>query len=260
MIENDLDDGAPTRDRSTFSLRRWSQRKHEVAREARTNPRAPETGSVPPVAADPLAPGAQDVASGASVTWPGIEQAAPASPSTAPPVAVPLAADLPPVDTLTVDSDFSPFMRPGVDAGLRREALKKLLHDRRFNVMDGLDVYIDDYTKSKPIEPSLARELLARLHPRASAEPVPPDEAAMLPVQHESDGTDAAPIRDDAEEVRIAIVPESAMPAAKASSESPAPAAGASTAATKPESTAATKPESTPATEPESTSATKSER
>lgn len=235
MIENDLDDGAPARDRSTFSLHRWSQRKHEVAREARTNIRAPGTGSVPPVAADPRAPGAPGVTSGASVTSPRIEQPAPASPSAASPVAVPLPADLPPVDTLTADSDFSPFMRPGVDADLRREALKKLLHDRRFNVMDGLDVYIDDYTKFKPIEPSLARELLARLHPRASAEPVPLDEAAIVPVQHESVGTDAVPVRDDAEGIRAAIVPERAAPAGIASAESPAADASASPPATKSE-------------------------
>ena len=35
----------------------------------------------------------------------------------------------------------------------------KLFSDPRFNVMDGLDVYIDDYTKGDPIPP----ELLARL-------------------------------------------------------------------------------------------------
>src|SRR5207237_4867260 len=58
---------------------------------------------------------------------------------------------LPPVDSLTIDSDFSPFMQPGVDPGLKREALKKLVRDPRFNVMDGLDVYIDDYSKPDPL-------------------------------------------------------------------------------------------------------------
>src|SRR5262249_48088579 len=58
---------------------------------------------------------------------------------------------LPPVESLTAESDFTPFMQPGVDPGLKREALKALLGDPRFNVMDGLDVYIDDYSKPDPM-------------------------------------------------------------------------------------------------------------
>jgi len=57
----------------------------------------------------------------------------------------------PPVESLTPESDFLPFMQPGVDPGLKRAALKTLLRDARFNVMDGLDVYIDDYSKPDPI-------------------------------------------------------------------------------------------------------------
>lgn len=65
--------------------------------------------------------------------------------------AAPEAPPLPPVESLTIDSDFAPFMQPGVDAALRRTALKTLLADPRFNVMDGLDVYIDDYSKADPL-------------------------------------------------------------------------------------------------------------
>lgn len=59
--------------------------------------------------------------------------------------------ELPPIDSLTIDSDFTAFLQPGVDPGLKREALKKLVRDPRFNVMDGLDVYIDDYSKPDPL-------------------------------------------------------------------------------------------------------------
>jgi hypothetical protein len=38
-----------------------------------------------------------------------------------------------------------------VDPGLRREALKKLFSDPRYNVMDRLDTYIDDYSIPDPI-------------------------------------------------------------------------------------------------------------
>jgi hypothetical protein len=37
--------------------------------------------------------------------------------------------------------------------------LRKLFSDPRFNVMDGLDVYIDDYTKPDPIPPSVIERL-----------------------------------------------------------------------------------------------------
>ena len=57
----------------------------------------------------------------------------------------------PPVESLTPESDFTPFMQADIDPGLRRSALRKLFEDPRFNVMDGLDVYIDDYSKPDPL-------------------------------------------------------------------------------------------------------------
>lgn len=69
------------------------------------------------------------------------------------------APPMPPVDQLTPESDFSPFMHPKADPALRRVALKKLFSDPHFNVMDGLDTYIDDYNTFEPI----GEELLANL-------------------------------------------------------------------------------------------------
>ncbi len=62
-----------------------------------------------------------------------------------------LAPELPPIDKLTIDSDYRAFFHPKVGEDVRRAALKKLFADPRFNVMDGLDVYIDDYSKNEPI-------------------------------------------------------------------------------------------------------------
>ena len=59
--------------------------------------------------------------------------------------------ELPSIDELTIDSDYRGFFHPKVDEGVRRNALRKLFSDPHFNVMDGLDVYIDDYSKSEPI-------------------------------------------------------------------------------------------------------------
>ena len=62
-----------------------------------------------------------------------------------------------PVESLTHDSDFSAFLQPQVEEALKRAALKKLFCDPRFNVMDGLDTYIGDYTQPDPIPRRNAR-------------------------------------------------------------------------------------------------------
>lgn len=72
------------------------------------------------------------------------------------------------VEQLTSDSDFTPFVARGVDESVRRAAMKKLFADPRFNVMDGLDTYIDDYNKFEPLTPLMvaalnhAKDLIAR--------------------------------------------------------------------------------------------------
>ncbi len=55
-------------------------------------------------------------------------------------------ADMPDIDTLSEDSDFSGFMSSGVSDELRNLALRKLFHAPVFNIRDGLDEYDEDYT------------------------------------------------------------------------------------------------------------------
>jgi hypothetical protein len=116
-----------------FSLSRWSRRKLEANAE--------------PGARPSVAPGA--VPANAMAT---ASSTAPAPAPAAPP-------ELPSVDSLNFDSDFTAFLRPEVDENLKRAALKQLFRDPRFNVMDGLDVYIDDYSIPDPIAPELVRQL-----------------------------------------------------------------------------------------------------
>lgn len=52
---------------------------------------------------------------------------------------------------LTPASDFSRFVAQGVSPEVRNAAVKKLFADPHFNVMDGLDIYIDDYSKPSPL-------------------------------------------------------------------------------------------------------------
>ncbi|MBL0141310.1 MAG: DUF3306 domain-containing protein [Betaproteobacteria bacterium] len=112
-------------------LSRWSRRKTE----ARTSP---EDSPAKPTQAPATLPAGGAVSSGATV--PGDE------------------TPLPPVESLTPESDFAPFMAPDVDGNVRRQALKTLFGDPRFNVMDMMDVYVDDYSKPDPLPESwLAR-------------------------------------------------------------------------------------------------------
>ncbi|GIZ52065.1 DUF3306 domain-containing protein [Noviherbaspirillum aridicola] len=70
---------------------------------------------------------------------------------------------------LTPDSDFKPFVARGVDENVRRSAMKKLFADPHFNVMDGLDIYIEDYNKFEPIP---AQVLGALNHAQALLDPL----------------------------------------------------------------------------------------
>jgi hypothetical protein len=121
-------------------ISRWSRRK--IA--ARQADAAPEP-LAPPV--PPPAVAAEAVADEPRPADPGA--GAPTQPDV-----------LPDVETLKgLESEYRQFLRPGVDESLRRTALQKLFADPHFNVMDGLDVYIDDYSKPDPIPSALLRTL-----------------------------------------------------------------------------------------------------
>ena len=58
------------------------------------------------------------------------------------------------------DPDFSAFMRPDVDPLVQQAALKKMFTDPHFNIMDGLDIYIDDYSKPDPLPPGMLKRMV----------------------------------------------------------------------------------------------------
>jgi hypothetical protein len=61
--------------------------------------------------------------------------------------------------SLTPASDFRRFVAPEVDPQVKNAALKKLFTDPHFNTMDGLDVYIDDYSRPDPLPAAMLRQL-----------------------------------------------------------------------------------------------------
>ena len=73
--------------------------------------------------------------------------------------------ELPPIEKLTPQSDFTAFMRPNVHDGLRRAALKKLFSDPHFNVEDLNEAYSGDWTGGEPITEEMLKTLnQARTH------------------------------------------------------------------------------------------------
>lgn len=65
------------------------------------------------------------------------------------------------VQALTPQSDFKPFMARDVDPEVKNAAMKKLFADPHYNVMDGLDIYIDDYSKPDPLPESMLRQMVS---------------------------------------------------------------------------------------------------
>lgn len=127
-------------------LGRWSQRKLD-AKEGR--PLAPEPPAPPPSTQGPAPAGPSALTATASDT-------SQPSPTTAPSEPPPTMDD---VQALTPDADFSRFTAPQVAPEVRNAAMKKLFADPHFNVMDGLDIYIDDYGKPDPMPASMLRSL-----------------------------------------------------------------------------------------------------
>ena len=72
---------------------------------------------------------------------------------------------LPPVESLTSESDFSSFMHPKVGDALRRVALKKLFNDPHFNTPDPFEPFSGDWTGGEAISEEMLKTLYqARTH------------------------------------------------------------------------------------------------
>ena len=57
-------------------------------------------------------------------------------------------------------ADFSVFMHGDVDQTVQRAAMRKLFSDPHFKVMDGLDIYIDDYSKPDPVSDEMLSKMV----------------------------------------------------------------------------------------------------
>ena len=109
-VDNEMADNPNT------PIRRWSQRKTE-ARQAQT-----------PEVSEEIEPGSETPSSGQDTSLD--------------------ASSLPPLEDLTADSDFTPFLQTGVPSALKRAALRKLWSsDPVLANVDGLNDYDEDFAK-----------------------------------------------------------------------------------------------------------------
>ena len=115
-------------------LSRWSRRKQQSKAETKEEDQALDFqfSSNSEQLSEPIA-------SPTAIKAVGEEQAAPETP-------VLTDSDMPAIETLNSESDFSMFMSSGVTDKLRNLALKQLFKAPHFNIRDGLDEYDEDYT------------------------------------------------------------------------------------------------------------------
>lgn len=72
-------------------------------------------------------------------------------------------AELPPLETLDENSDYSGFLSPEVSDALRQRALRKLFSSNKFQFRDGLDDYDEDYRSFEPLRGVLTADMRHRL-------------------------------------------------------------------------------------------------
>jgi len=130
-------------------LSRWSQRK-AMAREGMELPDDPEVAEVAEVAEVPEPPPAETADSSPL-----------ASDASADDAAEPV--ELPPLESLDENSDYSAFLGKDVAPDLRQKALRKLFQSPKFNVRDGLDDYDLDFSKPEPLGDIVTAEMRYRI-------------------------------------------------------------------------------------------------
>ena len=177
-------------------LRRWARRRREVAREEEEALAEARRGAA-------REDGPEDRK---EVPEPGADATEPAGVEDR----VLTDEDMPSLESLDENSDYSSFLSPGVSERLRRRALRKLFASAVFNVPDGLDDYADDFTSFEAlgdivtsdmrhqaeVEEERARQAQAETEPasgsqegsdRSESEPLAhADEAAASPTEPEA--------------------------------------------------------------------------
>ncbi len=113
-------------------------------------------------------------------------------------------ADMPDIETLGADSDFSPFFSEGVTKELRNKALKKLFFSGKFAARDGLDDYDDDFTYFEPLGDTVTSDM--KFHQRRK------EKARLAALEaEEAEKTSQAEQLAEAEQEQLAVAEEESV-------------------------------------------------
>ncbi|WP_291519921.1 DUF3306 domain-containing protein [Acidovorax sp.] len=177
-------------------LGRWSRRKQDV-REGKPleEPPAPAPRTPVPAAAVASTAGQAPAA--------GLAAAGQPDGAVAPPP--PPAPSLEDAQGLTPQSDFKPFVARDVAPEVRNLAMKKLFADPHFNVMDGLDIYIGDYSQPDPMPDGMLRKMVSAHtlgffeHEKKQGDAAAPADTVQIATAAPRDDAGAQPIPDVAQ-------------------------------------------------------------
>lgn len=106
--------------------------------------------------------------------------------------------DMPDLDSLGEDADYSPFLSPGVSEALRRKALRRLFASPVYNVTDGLNDYDDDFTTFEPLGDIVTSDMRHRME--REAEEAEARARAEADAQEQVAAQDGEPAQADAAE------------------------------------------------------------
>lgn len=166
---------------------RWSRRKLEVRTQEKEGLPVAQVAE-PSLAQLPAQQPAGNLANSPSALAVPVDSAAPELP-------LPTELDLKAVEQ---GGDIKAFLVDKVSPELKNKAFKALFSRPEFNVMDGLDIYIDDYNKFTPLSQddigkmSLSKQLLSR----PDLEVIKPEAAVNLSPLTEGELRDVSTVQD----------------------------------------------------------------
>ncbi|MES9991600.1 MAG: DUF3306 domain-containing protein [Candidatus Thiodiazotropha sp.] len=101
--------------------------------------------------------------------------------------------DMPPLQSLDENSDYSGFLSPRVSDELRQLALRKLFQSAAFNVCDGLDDYAEDFTSFEKLGDIMTADLRHRLEQEAKREQARKEEAKDQGIERDDEAAGDRP-------------------------------------------------------------------
>ena len=174
-------------------LSRWSQRKQAV-REGQSLVEAPAPATLPSPSARELDKQKSAKASAALAGTGSQQDQLPAAGGAAAPERVlPTLED---VKQLTPESDFSSFVAQGVSPEVRNAAVKKLFADPRYSMIDGMDIYLEDYSLPSPLSAAMLAKMVSAKTLRLVEDP---DEQQASAQAQAVQASDQAPQAEDAQ-------------------------------------------------------------